>query len=142
MASLRKKFLVTVSPDCIDNSRRNNRHWCIWALGITSSIRGATRVDVDAKTTRFNYMGHRYVFSTPPVAAQIAAALDQGTNKKNIQPWTEVLEDPISITPIQNRGPRGNYKRTGRYREQSEGRKCSSSRSRRWHGIKVVGGKL
>lgn len=130
----KSKFTVHVTSECIDNARRNNSHWCLIAIAVMYSIRGATRVVIDAETMRFNHCGYRYVFKTPDHAAHVASDFDRGALlKANIRPWTMELENPISVTPIQNRGPQEYKKKPGTHKQKSNDA-CTPKSARRWHG--------
>jgi hypothetical protein len=127
-------FEIYASRECIDNSERNSLHWCIFALAIIYSIRGAQHVQVDKKETRFTFQGFRYIFPTPIKSAIIAESYDRGVMmKRDIVPWRDTLKEPISIEPSQHRRPSQKKKREKVKRSRS----CTSRRSTRWNGRKI-----
>jgi hypothetical protein len=127
------KFRIRASRECIDNSERNSLHWCIFALAVIYSIPGAIHVAVDKKETRFSYRGFRYIFPTPEKSATIASAYDRGgLTKRDIQPWVDILEDPISVDKLQHRRPKPKVAKKAVKRER-----CTAHRSNRWNGRRI-----
>jgi hypothetical protein len=128
-------FEIYASRDCIDNSERNSLHWCIFALAIIYSIKGAQHVQVDKKETRFTHQGYRYVFPTPQKSAIIAESYDRGVMmKRDIVPWRDTLKDPISIEPSQHRRPSKKKKQQEAVRKSKS---CTRRRSTRWNGGRI-----
>lgn len=131
----RQSFHIYATRECIDNSERNSLHWCIYALAIVYSVPGVERVSVDKDETRFSYKGLRYIFNTPAKSAQIALDYDSGRlAKSQIEPWRDILEDPISVEPVRHIRPKS--RKTPRKVSPRKPR-CSSVRSSRWNGRKV-----
>lgn len=152
---------IHVTQYVIDKSRRNSRIWCMLALALASTLRGATRIEVTAEIVRFNYLGHRYYFATPAKAARYIIAYDGGAK---IKPWSVRLITMIAPpNRVENRGPYGPRKNKtcakpaprkypavnkqgGAYADgkASPGKimRNTSERCRRWHGIKVPKGLL
>lgn len=127
-------FSIHASRECIDNSERNSLHWCIFALAIIYSIPGSARVRVDKAETRFSYKGLRYVFPTPEKSARIASSYDKGLlTKREIEPWSDVLIDPIAVDRIQHRRPSKSESRA----KTKKSKRCTSRRSTRWNGRKI-----
>jgi len=130
-------FQIKVTRECIDNSERNSLHWCIYALAILYSIPGAVHVSVDKNEARFSYKGYRYVFPTPEKTAKIAKAYDDALlTKAEIQPWRDVLRNPISVEPIQHKRPKKAAAANNNHRKAKKER-CSSTRSTRWSGRRI-----
>jgi len=137
MASRRKRttFRIYATRESIDNSERNSLHWCIFALAIMYSIPGTERISVDKTETRFTYKSNRYIFPTPPKSAAIAASYDSGVlSKRDIEPWQDVLANPISVEPIRHQ--RKSKARKARA-PAKKAKVCTPTRSTRWNGRKI-----
>jgi len=136
----RTTFRVVATRESIDNSERNSLHWCIFALAIGYSIPGAIHISVDKDETRFSYKGMRYIFRTPPKSAEIAESYDRGVlSKREVRPWDDILEDPISVEPVQHKRPKrraATNQKVSVKRKRRTGR-CDSVRSTRWNGGKL-----
>lgn len=127
-----REFDIHATRECIDNSKRNDLHWCVFALAVIYSIPGAMHVMVDKNEVRFTYNGYRYVYPTPEKTARIAKAHDMGeVSKEEMSPWRDKLKDVISIEPSSHRRPSAANKRP-----RGESKKAES-RCNRWNGRKI-----
>jgi len=131
-----ERFDIEATHACIINSERNSQTYCIFAQAVRVSVPGAEHVLVDKKEVRFSYKGYRYIFPTPMKSAKIATDYDNGVvAKKDIQPWTDVLKDPVSIEPIQHKRRRkvaASKKKVTKKTKPRRKRRCS-----RWNGMRV-----
>jgi hypothetical protein len=129
-------FDIHATKPCILNSERNSLTYCIFAQAVRVSVPGSEHILVDKKEVRFSWKGYRYVFPTPAKSAAIATEYDNGTvAKKDIQPWRDVLRDPISVEAIQHRRRRkvaATRKKTFKKTSRRKRDRCS-----RWNGLKV-----
>ena len=136
---MKTQFTLYVSPYCIANGIRNSISNCILVLAVIESIPGALRVQVDKDEIRFSYRRNRYIYATPEKSAQSASDFDNGlVPREALQPWRDVLKDPISIEPSQYRRPRKDKKLRRRYVKPrpSNGPKAKRKNTR-WGGRKI-----
>jgi hypothetical protein len=147
------KFQPTIHVDqyAIDTSMRFNKRWCMGARGLAITLRQANRIEVTAETVRFNYLGYRYIFTTPERVAQQVIAFDDG---KKIKPWSFRLTSLVAPpTPVETRGPYAPRKKPNKtsaparralpvnkqgvpYKSDGKPAGKTTDRCRRWHGIK------
>ncbi len=125
---------IDVSHEALERGISGNKHWCMFAVGVAYSIPGSNRIEVTAEYTRFNLDGWRYCFKVPAWVGKKIASYDPPQNKKP-RPFRVQLGQMWGCVPVMKSLPKAPYRKSGEYKAQAAKRKCSKTRSRRWHGL-------
>lgn len=100
-----ERFPIHVTQHDINLGVRDQSAHCIVATAIGRQIEDATRISVDAQTTRFTVGGRRLIFLTPPKVGDYVIAFDAGDFDR-IKPIEFVLDNPLVAKPAAKRAPR------------------------------------
>lgn len=129
---------IEVTQYVIDISEPKNPQLCMIVNGVGITLPGSIRLWVDRQRILFTLNGFRYSYDTPPWVAELLLQFEK--DKTKVKPFRFKLGYPLVRAIQRSQPPRSGrkYNMTGKYKEQSKKRKCSTGESsRRWHGFSV-----